>query len=170
MISRTVAITQMITVVSQAMRESGTGVSWRTTVTAALPPESALAYVRELSTDVVAVVVLGPDGALLAGPPELAGPARAWLASEPEAPELADRTAAGIAFAARAGGHAVVAVASPASLQGPTALDVRTAVEALTGATPEPSAITPQSHGVAHRTDERLRAANALVSAAQSQG
>src|SRR6478735_4971575 len=62
-----VATTQMQTVVSQAMRESGTGVWWRTPVTAALTPELAIAYVRELSADVRGVVVLAADGTLLAG-------------------------------------------------------------------------------------------------------
>jgi hypothetical protein len=134
-------------------------------MTAALPPESALAYVRELSTEVRAVVVLDADGAVLAGPPELAGPARAYLAAAPEALDLADRVEAGVAFAARAGGHAIVAVAGPGSLLGPTALDLRTAVDALSGA-PAGEVAAPDVGGP---TSKRRRAAFALVSAVHSQ-
>ena len=47
----------------------------------ALTPPLALDYLRELSADIVAGVVLAPDGARLAGPDALAEPARDLLAS-----------------------------------------------------------------------------------------
>jgi DNA-binding protein HU-beta len=48
-------------------------------MTTPLTPALALAYVRELSADVVAAAVLDETGALLAGPEPLAAPARALL-------------------------------------------------------------------------------------------
>ena len=45
----------------------------------ALTPALAVDYVRELSADVRAVVVLDADGELAAGPEPLAAPARALL-------------------------------------------------------------------------------------------
>ena len=41
-----------------------------------LTPQLALDYLRELSADIRAGVVLDPEGALLAGPDNLAEPAR----------------------------------------------------------------------------------------------
>src|SRR3954469_21568981 len=77
--SRIVAIRQMATVASQAIRENDTGLSSRTPVTAALTPELAIAYVRELSADVRAAVVLDGDGVRIAGPEASpARPARSW--------------------------------------------------------------------------------------------
>ena len=58
---------QMPTVVSQARRGGPRDVSCPTTMTAALSPELAVAYVRELSADVQAVLVLDSHGAPLAG-------------------------------------------------------------------------------------------------------
>ena len=130
----------MATVVSQAMRFSGTGIWWRTPVTAALTPDQAAAYVRELSADVRAVVVLAADGRLLAGPAPLAAPVRALLAAAGDAPDAAVRTPGGVVLAARTADAAVVAVAGPLSLLGPTGLDVRTAVEALAPPAPPPAA------------------------------
>src|SRR4051812_42443336 len=132
--SRTVAMRQMTTVVSQAMRENDTGVSCRTPVTAALTPELAIAYVRELSADVRAVVVLAGDGRRLAGPAELEGPARELLAASGDRPDVAVRTADGVVVAARSPTHALVASAGPLSLLGPSGVDARRAVDALDGA------------------------------------
>src|SRR4051794_22566766 len=98
----------MTTVVSQAMRETDTWVSWRNPVTTALTPDLAAAYVRELSADVRAVVVLGAGGDLLAGPAGLAAPAAAFLAAAGDSGEVAHRTPDGVVIAARTLSHAVV--------------------------------------------------------------
>jgi hypothetical protein len=76
----------------------------------ALTPELALDYLRELSADVRAGVVLAADGRRLAGPEALAEPARALLAALPDADEAEVSTGEGIVFAARSGEHAVVLV------------------------------------------------------------
>jgi hypothetical protein len=111
---------------------------------AAISPDLALAYVRELSTDVRAGVVLSAGGELLAGDPALAAPARALLACA-EGPDVAVRTGRGVVVAARgagggaggAGGGTVVAGAALVVVCGPlaipevTALDARAAVDAM---------------------------------------
>src|SRR4051812_31732549 len=133
MTSRMAATRHTATVTSQAMRESGTDVSWRTAMTTALTPELAVAYVRELSADVRAVVVLDAAGERLAGPDALAAPARALVAAAGGGPDVAVRVAGGVVLAAVAPSHAVVVAAGPLSLVGPSALDARTAVDALSG-------------------------------------
>jgi len=50
-------------------------------MTAPLTPTLALAYVQELSVDVRAAAVLGPDGGILAGDGQLADRARALAAA-----------------------------------------------------------------------------------------
>jgi hypothetical protein len=102
-------------------------------MTPALTPELAVAYVRELSADVRAVVVLDASGSWLAGPPALAAPAQALLEAAPGQPDIAVRVGAGLVLAARSAAHAVVVATGPLSLTGPSALDARTAVEALSG-------------------------------------
>src|SRR4051812_4598955 len=141
--SRTVAIRQMATVASQAIRENDTGLSSRTPVTAALTPELAIAYVRELSADVRAAVVLDGDGVRLAGPEALAGPARALLAAAGASSGVAVRAPSGVVVAARSATHALVAAAGPLSLLGPSAIDARRAVDAMSGAQPSPGAAQP---------------------------
>jgi hypothetical protein len=89
----------------------------------ALEPELAAAYVRELSADVVGVVVLGPDGALLAGPEAMAGPAGA-LAEALTEEGATFVLPAGIVWIAKAPDRTVVAAAGPAAQPGPTGLDV----------------------------------------------
>jgi hypothetical protein len=76
----------------------------------ALTPELALEYLRELSADIRAGVVLAADGRLLAGPEALADEARALLAALPDADEAEVATSEGIVFAARSAEHAVVVV------------------------------------------------------------
>lgn len=158
------ATRQMTTVAIQAMRESGTGVSCRTPMSAALPPDLAVAYVRELSADVRAVVVLDATGAPLAGPAQLAGPAWAFLAAVGEATEAAERTSAGVVVAARTATVAVVAVAGPLALEGPTAVDVRAAVAAM-ASSPADGTGFPFTGG---SPDERQRATNNVISATYS--
>ncbi len=135
----------MATVASQAMRENGTGVSWRTAMTPALTPDLAVAYVRELSADVRAVVVLDAAGSRLAGPEALAAPARAFLDAAPGRSDVAARVSGGLVLAARGAGHAIVVAAGPLSLTGPSALDARSAVDALSGAVPAVAAVAPHS-------------------------
>jgi hypothetical protein len=92
-------------------------------MTEALEPELAAAYVRELSADIVGVVVLDADGTRLAGPEAMAEAAR----------ELPRETAtyavdAGTVWVAVGPERTVVAAAGPASPAGPTALDAAVAV------------------------------------------
>src|SRR3954453_13872744 len=87
---------QMATVVSQAIRDSGTGGYPRALpMTDALTPEQALDYLRTLSADIREAAVLDAAGGLLAGPSELAEPARALLAAAPEADDVEVATAQG---------------------------------------------------------------------------
>lgn len=131
---------------------------------AALSPQQAIAYVRELSADVRAVAVLDAGGAATAGPPALAAAARELLAAS-DATELVVRTPAGVVFVARSPACAIVAVAGPLSLVGPTALDLRAALAALQGRTiagAEPSPPAPvdtPSGALATAADAALRAA-----------
>jgi hypothetical protein len=152
----------------------------------ALTPALALDYVRELSADVRAGVVLDAAGAPLAGPDELATAARALLEAGGDAAELEAATAGGVVCAVRSAGHAMVAVcgrfAIPAVVRG----DMRAALAAVEGRAP---AAAPQRAAVEERPgeprtgaagarageprvgapgDEALaRAAEALISAAQ---
>jgi hypothetical protein len=79
-------------------------------MTAALTPELAVDYLRELSADVRAAVILTPAGEPLAGAEELIGAAARLLAAAPEAAEIEVATTGGAVHAARSAEHAVVAV------------------------------------------------------------
>jgi hypothetical protein len=85
-------------------------------MTAPLTPTLALAYLRELSVDVRAAVVLGPDGQPLAGDPRIAALTRELLATgsgrRPEADGtlLAARTPDGGAIAVLAGSLSLLAL------------------------------------------------------------
>jgi hypothetical protein len=130
----------------------------------ALTPVLALDYVRELSADVRAAVVLARDGALLAGPPELAAPARELLAAAPDAAELEVSNARGVVCAVRSPAHAAVAVCGRFALPGVTRQDLRVALAALEG-----NVASPPAAGAATVPDPALqRAAERLISAAQS--
>jgi hypothetical protein len=136
-------------------------------VTAALTPDQAASYVHELSADVRTVVVLAADGRLLAGPEPLAAPVRAFLAAAGDAPDPAARTAHGVVLAARSASAAVVAVAGPLSLLGPTGIDVRTAVDALAPVAP-PRAIPAPPRAPASTPVTTLKtAAEVVISATQ---
>jgi hypothetical protein len=103
---------------------------------AALTPDLALTFLRELSADITAVIVLDAAGRRLAGPPALHAPARDLLAAAPPGPaELHGRAATGAAFAARDGAHQIVVATGPLALPGLTRHDLRTALAALRGAT-----------------------------------
>jgi hypothetical protein len=77
-------------------------------MTEALTPALALDYLRALSADIRAGVVLSAAGAGLAGPPPLLEPARAVLEAAPDAVELHVTTRDGAVFAARDERHAIV--------------------------------------------------------------
>ncbi|RKQ94062.1 hypothetical protein C8N24_3939 [Solirubrobacter pauli] len=93
-------------------------------MTTRLTAEVALAYVRELSTDFRAGIVL--NGALepIAGDRELAAAARALFEAHPDARELQ----AGAVFAARGEDRAIVVVTGEFALQRVTRGDLRTAL------------------------------------------
>jgi hypothetical protein len=82
-------------------------------MTASLTPALALAYLRELSADIRAAIVLDAAGNRLAGPESLAAPARALLAEGSLVGALTDR---GGAFGARDTRHGVVAATGPLAL------------------------------------------------------
>jgi hypothetical protein len=77
-------------------------------VSEALTPALALDYLRALSADILAGVVLSAAGDRLAGPDELADPARALLEGAPDAAEVHVTTREGSVFAARDERHAIV--------------------------------------------------------------
>jgi hypothetical protein len=107
---------------------------------AALTPDLALTFLRELSADMTAAIVLDAAGERLAGPPTLHAPARELLAAAPPGPaELHGRTPAGAAFAARDEAHQIVVATGPLALPGLTRHDLRTALAAL-GGDPPPTA------------------------------
>jgi hypothetical protein len=125
---------QMATVVSQAIRDRGTGGYPRALpMTDALTPAQALEYLRTLSADILQAAVLGADGALLAGPPELAEPARALLAAAPEADDIEVSTAQASVFAARSDAHAVVLVCGRFALPALVRFDLRMVLGDLAG-------------------------------------
>lgn len=100
----------------------------------ALTPQDALAYLRELSADVRAGVVLdaaGPGRPVLAGLEALAGPARALLDAL-DGPCEAVALPQGVAVAARSQTHAVVLACGPHALRGLHLHDVVTVLDDLT--------------------------------------
>src|SRR3954470_24458796 len=103
------ATMQTSTVVSQAIFGRGTArYSRRTPMPPALTPELALDYLRELSADVTAGVVLAADGQRLPAPEPLAEPARRLLAALPSADEAEVATGDGIVLPRRPRRHAGV--------------------------------------------------------------
>jgi hypothetical protein len=130
---------------------------------AALTPAQALAYVRELSTDVRAAVALGPAGELLAGRAELAAPAAAVLAAAGDAAELEATAPGGCVCAVRSARHALVAACGPYALPALVRRDLRTALAALEA---RPAGVAPQPLQAAADTGLQ-RAAEALISTVQ---
>jgi len=132
----------------------------------ALTPELALEYVRELSADVRAALVLDAAGEPLAGPPELAAAARALLAAGGDAAELEAGGGEGVVCAVRSPDHAVVAVCGRFAIGAVVRHDLRTALAALEGRAPdEPKA---PRYAPSEAPDPALNsAADALISAVQ---
>jgi hypothetical protein len=98
-------------------------------MTTALTPALALDYVRELSADIVAGVVLDASGERLAGDAHLAEAARAL----PDAPLIHGTTGQGQVFAARDDTHTIIVVTGPFALARVTRHDLLTALSALGG-------------------------------------
>src|SRR3712207_913649 len=103
---------------------------------ASLTPELAVAYLRELSLDVLAAVVLDGRDGYLAGSLPLAGPAAALLAAPETKTGLAIRTPAGWVVGAGSETVGVVVAAGPLALAGLLRHDVSEVVGLLTGARP----------------------------------
>ena len=117
---------QATTVASQAIRDSGTGGYPRALpMTDALTPSQALDYLHTLSADIREAAVLDRTGTLLAGPDDLAEPARALLAAAPEADDIEVSTAQASVFAARSDAHAVVLVCGRFALPALVRFDLR---------------------------------------------
>jgi hypothetical protein len=120
-------------------------------MTAALTPSLALDYLRELSADLRAAIVLDAAGNRLAGPERLAAPAAAVAH---QAPLIAASTPAGRVFCARDERHAVLAATGPLALPGLTIHDLRTVLLALGGGIAE----GPSVEGSAAAAEAVLRA------------
>jgi hypothetical protein len=101
---------------------------------AALTSAVALGYLRELSADITAAVLLDAAGERLAGPPELHAAARRLLAHAPPGPaELHGSTPAGAVFAARDEQHQLVVATGRLALPRLTRHDLRATLGALSG-------------------------------------
>jgi hypothetical protein len=144
----TVAITQIATVTSQAMRDSGTGRLFSPTAHEPCPdpraeadmtaepvltPPLALDYLRELSADIRSGVVLDADGNLLAGPEELGEAARDLMQAAGGAEEIHVSLADGGIFAARSDKHALVVVCGRLALPSLIRYDLRLVLADLGG-------------------------------------
>jgi hypothetical protein len=127
------------------MRDSGTGRLFSPTahepcpdpraVTAepALTPPLALDYLRELSADIRAGVVLAPDGTHLAGPEALVEPARDLLKAAGAAAEIHVSTPDGAVYAARSERHAIAVVCGRFALPSLIRYDLRLVLSDLGG-------------------------------------
>jgi hypothetical protein len=136
----------------------------------ALTPALALEYVHELSADVRAGIVLDGDGHVLAGPPALAELARELLAAGGDAGELEAATPDGVVCAVRTPAHAAVAICGRFAIAGVVRQDLRTALAALEGRSPQPLATAPppSADAVDDVAEPALSgAANRLISAVQ---
>jgi hypothetical protein len=98
-----------------------------------LTPPLALDYLRELSADIVAGVVLDGDGSLLAGPDDLGAAARDLVAAAGTAEEVHVSTADGAIFAARSDRHALVVVCGRFALPSLIRYDLRLVLADLGG-------------------------------------
>jgi hypothetical protein len=100
----------------------------------ALTPALAVDYLRELSADIRAGVVLAAaDGALLAGDDALADPARDLLAAAGDAADLHVTTGDGAVFAARDDRHAIVVACGRFALPSLARYDLRMVLSDLRG-------------------------------------
>jgi hypothetical protein len=100
-------------------------------MTDALTPAVAVAYLRELSADVRAVLVLGPAGEHLAGDAALAAPALTLLGDGEGAAEAEGRHDGELLFAARDDRHALAVACGRLALPGLVRHDLRTVLARL---------------------------------------
>ena len=98
-----------------------------------LTPQLALDYLRELSADVRAGVVLDPAGALLAGPEAMVDPARDLFKAGGDARELQVTTADGGVYAARSEKHAIAVLCGRFALPSLIRYDLRLVLADLAG-------------------------------------
>jgi hypothetical protein len=135
----------------------------------ALTPTLALDYVRELSADVRAALVLDGEGGMLAGPPQLAAAARALLEAGGDAAELEVVRAEGVVCAVRTPDRAAVAVCGRFAIAGVVRRDLRAAVAALESRSPGSgvAAATLEAPPDEASSEALERAAEALISALQ---
>jgi hypothetical protein len=132
----------------------------------ALTPELALAYVRELSADVRAVVALDAAGERVAGDAGAAAAARALIDAAPDTVELEVVTANGVACAVRGTRHSLVAACGPLAIPGVVRQDLRAAIGALEPGSPPPVEAAPAP--AADPAENHLETlAEALFTAAQ---
>ena|SRR5215216_2320320 len=117
------------------MRESGTPVFSRAGMTASLTPAVALAYLRELSVDVRAAVVVDPAGAPVAGETALAAAARDLLAAGGSRRAGEDGT---LLAAPTGDGGLIALLAGPLSLLEVLEQDLATTARALATTASEP--------------------------------
>ena len=111
---------------------------------AALTSAVALGYLRELSADITAAVLLDAAGERLAGPPALHAAAAELLAHAPPGPaELEGRTPAGAVFAARDEHHQLVVTTGRFALPRLTRHDLVTTLAALSGRAAAPRRTAP---------------------------
>ena len=101
----------------------------------ALTPRLALAYLRELSADVLAGIVLDAAGRRIAGRAELAEPARALLGAGAAVPGVV-RTGGGSVFVARSATTAIVVATGPRVLTDLMRHDVEEILALLATAAP----------------------------------
>jgi flagellar basal body rod protein FlgF len=104
---------------------------------AALTPELAVGYLRELSADIRAAAVLTAAGEPLAGEAELTDAARRLLAAAPGAAEIEVASAGGVVHAARSDRHAVVAVCGRFALPSLVRYDLKVVLGELAGSRSE---------------------------------
>jgi len=135
----------------------------------ALTPALALDYVRELSADVRAGVVLDGAGELLAGLPQLAAAARALMDAAGHAAEVEAVSPEGVVCAVRSADRAAIAVCGRFALPGVVRQDLRIALAALGGGHP-PAGAAASVSGPGEAGDSALAAAASdLISAVQRQ-
>jgi hypothetical protein len=130
----------------------------------ALTPALALDYVRELSADVRAVMLLGDGGKLLAGPAQLVAPARALLAAAADAAELEVVSGDGVVCVVRSADRAMIAACGRFAIPGVVREDLRAALAAVEA---RPLAGAPAARPDARADAAVQSAAERLISAAQ---
>ena len=132
---------------------------------AALTPDLALTYLRELSADITAAIVLDAAGERLAGPDALHVPARELLAGAPPGrAELRGRTTAGAVFAARDDAHQLLVATGPLALPGLALHDLRAALAALAGTATTVGREMPPQDAPSGAVDRVLAAADQPLS------